>query len=132
MKVMVVGTFDVDNYGDCIFPDVLACQLSKRFPSTKIEFDLYSPHAEVARIGTYSVVKELPGKQGEVATLPRYDVAILAGGGGASEWTSPEKHVLPHCSRNYERRYAALDGTCSCGYPAVYPMRVQRGWGWQY
>lgn len=80
MKVMVVGTFDVDNYGDCIFPDVLACQLSKRFPSTKIEFDLYSPHAEVARIGTYSVVKELPGKQGEVATLPRYDVAILAGG----------------------------------------------------
>lgn len=80
MKVMVVGTFDVDNYGDCIFPDVLACQLSKRFSGQEIEFDLYSPHSNVAEIGSYSIVKELPGSEEDVYDLPRYDVAILAGG----------------------------------------------------
>lgn len=77
MKIMVIGTFDVDNYGDCLFPDILKNELQRRIDNC--ELHLYSPTCKVAKIGNYNKVYELPGTIEECEKL-EYDASILAGG----------------------------------------------------
>jgi len=77
MKVMVVGTFDVDNYGDCIFPDIVQNELKKRLED--VEFQFYSPTSKKARIGNYKEVRQLPGTIDECKNID-CDSVILAGG----------------------------------------------------
>jgi len=80
LNFMIVGTFDVDNYGDCIFPDVFHFNMKKRFPDFDINLDLFSPYANVANIGNYSSVKALPGTIEECKKLEDYDCQVLVGG----------------------------------------------------
>ena len=80
MKIMVVGTFDVDNYGDCLFPDVLKNELQCRMEN--VETVLFSPTPRVSKLGNYDKVEQLPGtlKECENIKYNSYDVIILAGG----------------------------------------------------
>ncbi|MEP1422967.1 MAG: polysaccharide pyruvyl transferase family protein [Erythrobacter sp.] len=71
-----VGTFDVANYGDCLFPVVYMHLLSQSIAG--LEFSFYSPLARSAEIMDYGPVKALP------ATVPQIafdeDALILCGG----------------------------------------------------
>jgi len=80
LRILISGTFDVNNYGDCLFPDVLLFQLRKRMPDKEITYDLFSPYPITANIGNYDNVLELPGTPEECKKLRGYDCQILAGG----------------------------------------------------
>jgi polysaccharide pyruvyl transferase WcaK-like protein len=53
-RVGLIGTFDVDNYGDCLFPIVVADQLKKRLG--QVEVFPISPTNRLASIANYSKV----------------------------------------------------------------------------
>lgn len=75
-KVGFVGTFDVANYGDCLFPIVYMHLLRERVPA--LEFSFYSPLARSAGIMEYGPIKPLPATLDEVDF--REDALILCGG----------------------------------------------------
>lgn len=74
---MIIGTFDVDNYGDCLFPDIVRHELECRMEN--VETQLYSPTARVSKLGNYSQVYALPGTVEECKFID-FDAIIVAGG----------------------------------------------------
>ena len=52
--IVHLGTFDVDNYGDCLFPLILEHHLRKRLGNTKLY--TFSPTSRLPRIADYSQV----------------------------------------------------------------------------
>jgi len=54
LKVALFGTFDVDNFGDCLFPLIVEHHLAKRLG--KVRLYPFSPSNRVARIANYSRV----------------------------------------------------------------------------
>lgn len=75
-KVGFVGTFDVANYGDCLFPLVYMHLLEKTVAG--LEFSFYSPFARSAEIMEYGPIKALPEKLSDIAF--NEDALILCGG----------------------------------------------------
>lgn len=71
-----VGTFDVANYGDCLFPVVYMYLLSQRIEG--VEFSFYSPLARSAEIMDYGPIKALPETLLQIAFDE--DALILCGG----------------------------------------------------
>lgn len=72
----MVGTFDVANYGDCLFPYVYMHLLQERIPG--VDFSFYSPMAQSAGIMDYGPIRPLPSKLTNV-DFPE-DALILCGG----------------------------------------------------
>lgn len=79
MKVGLIGTFDVENFGDCMFPELYATLLEGRFG--KIEIALYSPLPHAAEILSFDQVHALPDHESpaHLASLDA-DTLILIGG----------------------------------------------------
>lgn len=75
-KIGLVGTFDVANYGDCLFPYVYMHLLQERMSAA--EFSVYSPMAQSAGIMDYGPIRPLPSKLTSV-DFPE-DALILCGG----------------------------------------------------
>lgn len=75
-KIGFVGTFDVANYGDCLFPVVYMHLLSQRMEG--LEFSYYSPLARSAGIMDYGPIKALPETLSQIAFDE--DALILCGG----------------------------------------------------
>ena len=79
MKIGLIGTFDVENFGDCMFPELYAHLLSRRFNS--VEVALFSPTSRAAEILSYTIVHGLPQYEDRtgLAALDA-DVLLLIGG----------------------------------------------------
>lgn len=75
-KIGLVGTFDVANYGDCLFPYVYMRLLHDRV--SDLEFSFYSPMAQSAGIMDYGPIKPLPVRLDNVDFSE--DALILCGG----------------------------------------------------
>ena len=73
----LIGTFDVDNFGDCLFPEIYEFAIKKYKPDWS--FQLFSPKGSPSPIGSYSKVFELPKQGQDIEMLPR-DGCILIGG----------------------------------------------------
>lgn len=76
-KIAMFGTFDVPNYGDCIFPDIVRHRLGVL--GNDVELTLYSPAGRVSPIGSYDEVREIPGSLDEVESIDA-DACLIAGG----------------------------------------------------
>lgn len=75
-KIGLVGTFDVANYGDCLFPYVYMHLLRERM--TGLEFSFYSPLAQSAGIMDYGPIRPLPAVLSDIQFTE--DALILCGG----------------------------------------------------
>nr|WP_298336243.1 polysaccharide pyruvyl transferase family protein [uncultured Erythrobacter sp.] len=75
-KIAFVGTFDVANYGDCLFPVVYKHLLEERLSG--LEFGYYSPTSKPAEIMDYGPIKALPETVESVEF--EEDALILCGG----------------------------------------------------
>ena len=80
MKIGLIGTFDVENFGDCMFPELYAHLLKERL-GQEVEIALYSPAAKAAEILSFDRVEALPDQlsTGALAGLDA-DRLILIGG----------------------------------------------------
>ena len=76
MKIGLVGTFDVANYGDCLFPFVYMHLLQERVDG--LEFNYYSPLPKSAGIMDYGPIQALPDTLSNTAF--EEDALILCGG----------------------------------------------------
>lgn len=79
MKFGLIGTFDVDNYGDCMFPELYAHLIRTRFGD--VEITLYSPSSKAAEILSFATIHALP-TVAELDALSVFDddVLLLVGG----------------------------------------------------
>ncbi|MBG6178781.1 polysaccharide pyruvyl transferase WcaK-like protein [Labrenzia sp. EL_208] len=77
MKIGLIGTFDVNNFGDCMFPELYSKLLTAALPDVEISY--FSPFAHAATILSEKAVKVLPENE---ETLFRFDcdILILVGG----------------------------------------------------
>lgn len=75
-KIGFVGTFDVANYGDCLFPVVYMHLLQERLSG--LDFTFYSPLARSAEIMDYGPIKPLPETLSQIDFDE--DALILCGG----------------------------------------------------
>jgi polysaccharide pyruvyl transferase WcaK-like protein len=91
ISIGLVGTYDVSNFGDCIFPNVYQNELAKRFPAARLT--LYSPHAIAADILTFDRVRALPATPD--ACRFDEDCLILTGGETLSAGHSTGTYIFP-------------------------------------
>lgn len=77
MKIGLIGTFDVDNFGDCLFPELYQHLLEEHVPGAQIS--LYSPTAKTSDILSFDHVHALPAQLDQVAVFDE-DALILIGG----------------------------------------------------
>ncbi len=91
MSIGFVGTFDVNNYGDCLFPDVYRAELARRLPNAT--FTLYSPFSKAAEILSFDEVKALP----TTLDQPEFDedCLVLIGGETLGVGHSMGAHLVP-------------------------------------
>jgi len=75
-KIGFVGTFEVANYGDCLFPVVYMHLLQERLED--LEFSFHSPLPQSAGIMDYGPIQALPDKPANIAFDA--DALILCGG----------------------------------------------------
>ncbi|NJS14113.1 MAG: polysaccharide pyruvyl transferase family protein [Sphingopyxis sp.] len=87
----LVGTYDVSNFGDCIFPDIYRQELTLRFPNARLS--LYSPNPVAADILSFDTVQALPATI-ETARFPD-DILILTGGETLSVGHSSGVYIYP-------------------------------------
>lgn len=94
MKIGLIGTFDVENFGDCMFPELYDTLLKKRFGD--VEIALYSPVAHAADILSYDTVHALPDHErpDRLAMLDA-DTLILIGGETIGQGHSPGTFNFP-------------------------------------
>lgn len=59
-KIGFIGTFEVANYGDCLFPVVYMNFIAKRLPGCAFSF--YSPRSGVCPLADYGPVQGLPDR----------------------------------------------------------------------
>ena len=77
MKIGLIGTFDVDNFGDCLFPEMYQHLLTEHLPHTQIS--LYSPVAKRSDILSFDQVQALPSQLTQTTHFDE-DALILIGG----------------------------------------------------
>lgn len=124
-SIVLFGTFDVDNYGDCLFPLIAEHQLTKRLG--KIRLYPFSPTNRLPRIANYSRVYAFH-ELGETFSEPPSCFVI---GGGELLRTDYALHSYPQV-RNLLYPYSvktwllpimvAKSWNCPCVFNAV-------GWG---
>ncbi len=99
----LIGTYDVSNFGDCIFANIYQDQLAKRFPNAV--FTLYAPTPHAADIMTLTGVKGLPDKLDGIA-FPE-DCLIQTGGETLSSGHSSGTYIFPlNTMSSYLRMWA--------------------------
>lgn len=89
LSVALFGTFDVDNYGDCLFPLIVKHELEKRLGNIKLY--PFSPTSRVARIADYSKVYAF----NELGQVFREPPAAFIIGGGALLTTDHALSIYP-------------------------------------
>ncbi|WP_442678706.1 polysaccharide pyruvyl transferase family protein [Sphingomonas sp. ASY06-1R] len=94
MKIGLIGTYDVENFGDCAFPSMYQFLLHKYWPDAQIT--LYSPTTKVADILEFEQLKELPGS--DVAGSFVEDALVLTGGETISYGHSAGTYIYPVAS----------------------------------
>lgn len=77
MKIGLIGTFDVDNFGDCLFPELYQHLLATHLPQAQVT--LYSPVAQRSAILSFDEVRALPARIQQTAAFDE-DALILIGG----------------------------------------------------
>jgi len=77
MRIGLVGTYDVDNFGDCLFPELYTHLLSEALPEAS--FTLYSPRPKAAQILSFDTVRALPARLDQSDQMTD-DALILTGG----------------------------------------------------
>ncbi|MEL6641145.1 MAG: polysaccharide pyruvyl transferase family protein [Pseudomonadota bacterium] len=77
MKIGLIGTFDVENFGDCLFPELYQHLLAQHRPDTEIT--LYSPRPVCAEILSFDAVRALPADLSDTQAFDE-DALILIGG----------------------------------------------------
>lgn len=90
-KIGLVGTYDVNNFGDCIFPEVYQQLLRQEFPDADIT--LYSPTDHAAEILSFDRIKALPKTPADCDMDE--DVLILTGGEVITYGHSTGYYVFP-------------------------------------
>ncbi|MBE7636395.1 hypothetical protein GUA87_06025 [Sneathiella sp. P13V-1] len=92
--VGIAGTFDVNNYGDCLFPVIYRELLSRFHPNTVIKY--YSPTGELAEIVKLDSITSLPDTREKAASaFHDLDAYILAGGETLSIGHGLGTYILP-------------------------------------
>ncbi len=92
MKISLIGTFDVDNYGDCLFPELYIHELKKRIDD--VEFTLFSPTDKKAKILSFEKINALPEKL-EFSTDLENDASLLIGGETITLGHSMGTYIFP-------------------------------------
>lgn len=77
MRIGLIGTFDVDNFGDCMFPELYSHLLRQSFVGCEI--DLYSPTQEPSEILTKRSLVALPVREDQITAFDS-DILLLIGG----------------------------------------------------
>ncbi len=77
LKVALFGTFDVENYGDCLFPLIVRHQMDQR--ALDAELTCFSPTSRMPRIADYPSVHALS----EIQQLHMNAASCFVVGGGA-------------------------------------------------
>ena len=77
MHIGLVGTFDVDNFGDCMFPELYDTLLREALPD--VTLTLYSPRPTPATILSYDRLVALPATLDQTRRM-QGDALILVGG----------------------------------------------------
>lgn len=97
MKIGLIGTFDVENFGDCMFPELYTSLLKERFD--EVEIALYSPLARAAEILSFAQVQALPAHETltSLAALDA-DALILIGGETIGHGHSPGTFNFPRAT----------------------------------
>lgn len=91
MRIGLVGTYDVDNFGDCAFPSVYRFLLKQRFPDASLT--LYSPYARASKILDFPEVKALPGSYSP--GVFNEDALLLTGGETISFGHNAGTYIFP-------------------------------------
>src|SRR3954451_640823 len=94
-RVAVVGTFDVDNYGDHLFPRIAGAELERRIPGVTV--DCYSPFGllhptRFSKEPGAPLIRPLGPWREE--RLDRFASVYDAGGVGGGELLHPHDPVL--------------------------------------
>lgn len=97
-KIAHIGTFDVENYGDLLFPCILEIQLKKRLP--EIEIFLFSPNGGNKPFEENRIVYPIHAL--EKMHLEHHFDAIIIGGGDLIRLDS-------NISSDYEYSYMAAE-----------------------
>ena len=107
MKIGLIGTFDVENFGDCMFPELYAKLLRDRFG--EVEVALYSPLPHAADILSFTDVNALPVDETPAAlAVLDSDALILIGGETIGYGHSPGTFNFPrHTLSAYLRLWLA-------------------------
>ncbi len=75
----LIGTFDVDNYGDCLFPVIYEHLLKKKFPDAQITY--FSPTGVNSNIHHLKSHRSLPASMSDLKSkINDIDHSILIGG----------------------------------------------------
>jgi polysaccharide pyruvyl transferase WcaK-like protein len=77
MRIGLIGTFDVNNYGDCLFPELYASLIARVLPEAEIA--LFSPTARAAGILSFDRVNPLAASLASLKDLDA-DKLLLIGG----------------------------------------------------
>jgi len=96
VNIGLIGTFDVNNFGDCLFPELYAHLLTQAEPDVALSF--YSPTDQKAAIYSFDTLKALPAHLDAVDTFTE-DALVLVGG---------ETVGLGHSSGTYNYPRASL------------------------
>lgn len=109
MRFGLVGTYDVENYGDCYFPELWAAKLSARFDDAEIT--LFSPTSRPADILTERRLQKLPDNMQSRITTPDgtpLDALILTGGETLGLGHDSGTYIFPrHNFSHFTRLWAA-------------------------
>jgi polysaccharide pyruvyl transferase WcaK-like protein len=92
MKISLIGTFDVDNYGDCLFPELYIHEIKKRIHD--VEFTLFSPTDKKAQILSFDEINALP-KTLEFSNALENDASLLIGGETITLGHSMGTYIFP-------------------------------------
>jgi len=91
LRIGFVGTFEVANFGDCLFPVIYKRLLEDRIPNC--EFLYYSPKSGMSPLGHYGPIKALPATlddiQFDADTLIQCGGETLALGHSAGTYNFP-------------------------------------------
>jgi polysaccharide pyruvyl transferase WcaK-like protein len=92
-RIALFGTFDVDNYGDCLFPLIVNNQIRKRLPNSEIT--LFSPTNRLPFIADYEKVQSF-NQLGQYVSLPCSGFVV---GGGELLTTNCGISVYPQIKK---------------------------------
>lgn len=91
ISIGLIGTFDVDNFGDCLFPYLYMFEFRKRFPNAI--FTLYSPRAKPSILTDFRELRALPSNLDHHSFFE--DFLIVTGGETISIGHDSGTYIFP-------------------------------------